>query len=75
MDLLQLALIGAAVSLIVQFVKSNSKLNPKFVALGLALVGGVAYYFVKDNQNLLVAASAILGFANAVYVVLISYFE
>jgi hypothetical protein len=77
-DILQLAIVGALVSLLVQFIKNTLGFSSTWTivaAVALSLISGGVWYTVKDNAAFLTAAGQILLFANAVYGFVISRFE
>jgi hypothetical protein len=72
-----LAIVGAFVSVFVQFVKSSTYLTPaklKLLVIVMSLASGLGYWYVKDS-NLLPAALTVLGFANTVFLFFIKPFE
>ena len=71
-------IIGVVVSVVVQFIKSktfNSPNETMLIVLTLSVLSGIAYYFAKDNAQLIEAVVSILGFAGAVYTFIIQKFE
>jgi hypothetical protein len=78
MEILQLSIVGAIVSVIVQFLKNSTSskfLGPRTYAIALSLVAGTAYWLLKDNIVLWQAVAGIAVVANAVYGFLISALE
>ena len=73
-DYLSLAIVGAAVSVLVQFVK-NSGFQYSRVAVTVAALGAGAAYFFVGNTPAWQAALQVLVYANAVYSFLIKPFE
>jgi hypothetical protein len=73
-DYLSLAIVAAGVSILVQFVKSNTMIRAQYATILLSIVAGAVYYLVRDTaiwQNVL----QILLFANGIYSFIISKFE
>jgi hypothetical protein len=76
-DILSLAITGAAVSVLVQFIKSSvgtSGLKTVGIVAVLSLVGGAVYYQF-GNTALWQASLQVLVYANAVYGFIIKRFE
>lgn len=77
MDLLNLAIVGTAVSLIVSFIKhyaGTTQTGSLFLTLIVAFVGGTAYYFMRGTQ-FYQSFLEVLGFANAIYMVLVQFLD
>jgi len=77
MDIVSFVVIGAAVSILVQYLKNKFRTESNItlvIVLGVSIVCGTAYYFVKDT-NLWEPIIAILGFAGAVYTYILKRFE
>ena len=78
MEILQLSVVGAIVSVVVQFLKNSTSskfFGPRTYAIGLSLVAGTAYWLLRDNVVLWQAIGGIAVVANAVYGFLISALE
>ena len=78
-DYVALPILGAIVSLLVQFIKSNGwRLRipyiPELWAVGLSVVAGAVYFFVQDTP-FMTAALAVFVTANSVYLYLIKPFQ
>jgi uncharacterized membrane protein (UPF0136 family) len=62
-----LAIVGAAVSTVVQFLKARlTPTGARVFVIGLSLLGATVYWFVQDTQ-FVPAFLSILGLANTVY--------
>lgn len=77
MELLQLAIVGAVVSLLVQGIKVWAGTNTTMTLLAVVVVSGLAGwgYFVVKDTNFWPSFVQILTFAGAVYTYLIRRFE
>lgn len=73
-DFVSLAIVGAFVSVVVQFIKSNTSVNPRIVVIGLSVVAGAGYFFLRDS-SFWTSGSQVLLYANAFYGFIISNFE
>jgi predicted membrane protein len=76
-DVVSLALVGAAVSVLVQFIKNSVGTSRAFtvtVVIVLSLIAGTVYTFFR-NTAIWEAGLQVLLYANAVYGFIISYFE
>jgi hypothetical protein len=76
-DLVLLPIVGAVVSVLVQFIKSSAGTSrPQTIALVVAfsVLSAGAYWFVNETAVWEVALQVLL-YANAVYGFIISYFE
>lgn len=69
-----LAIVGAAVSAIVQAIKVNSFVPPVLAVVLLSVAGGAGYFFLRDS-NALKDMLQVLLYANTVYLFLIKPFE
>jgi hypothetical protein len=68
-EISQLAIVGAVVSVAVQYLKATFGTSPaslRLAVVGLSLVLGTGYWFLKDT-TLLTSFLGILLFANTVY--------
>ena len=77
MELTSYVIIGAVVSLIVQYLKNKFETESKMtllIVIGISLVAGTIYFFLKDT-NYWTAVLSILGFAGAVYTYIVKRFE
>lgn len=74
MEIVSLALVGAAVSVLVQFIKRQTYVPPVLAVIVLSLVGGSAYFFLRDSNALKDVVQVVL-YANTVYLFLIKPFE
>lgn len=77
MDITSYIVIGAVVSLIVQVIKNKYGTNTTGTlvsVMGISLVAGTAYYFIKDTAYFQTVLS-ILGFAGAIYTYILRRFE
>ena len=66
--------IGAIVSVLVQLIKKladTTKLGSIALAIIFSFIGGAAYYFLKSHTDLLAASGHILGYASAIYAIII----
>lgn len=73
-DYVGLAIVGAAVSGLVQFLKTQTFVPARVAVIALSLVGAIVYYLFRASpmwSNFL----EILVVANTVYALLITYFE
>jgi hypothetical protein len=78
MEILQLSIVGAIVSVVVQFIKNSTSskfFGPRTYAIALSLIAGTGYWLLKDNIVLWQAVGGIAVVANAVYGFLISALE
>jgi hypothetical protein len=77
MDLTSYIVIGAVVSVIVQFLKNKYGTASQWtlvIVAGLSIVAGTIYFLLKDTiywQSVI----SILGFAGAIYTYIIKRFE
>lgn len=77
MEILSLTVVGAIVSVIVQFLKNKYGTNTQgtlTAVIAISIVAGVAYYFVKQTEFLPVIIQ-ILAFAGAIYTYILKRFE
>lgn len=77
MELLQLAIVGAVVSLLVQAIKKwagTEGMANIAIVVGVSVVAGAVYFYAKDTAFWPVFVQ-ILSFAGAVYSFLIKQFE
>jgi hypothetical protein len=68
-EFLQIAGIGGGITLIVELIKTKLNLvgkNVQLLSLVLAIIGGIAFYFLQDT-NFLVVTAEILAFATVIY--------
>jgi len=75
--ILELAIVGAVVSLLVQGVKKLVGTNKYYTlaaVIGLSLVAGAIYYFAKDTA-FWAQALQVLVYAGAVYTFLVKRFK
>lgn len=49
-DFLAIGVVGAAMSVVMQYLKTTSGLKSKMMAVGLSVVVGTAYVFVRDTS-------------------------
>ncbi len=78
MEILDLAIVGALVSLAVQGIKKlagTTGIGTLTIVAALSLLAGGGYYLMRDNTAFLEASAQILAFASAVYSFLIQRFE
>jgi hypothetical protein len=76
-DITQMAIVAAAISAFVQFVKSSTHLHStgtRLLVVGLSGAGAAGYWFVHDT-SLWMPFLEILGLANTVYLFAIKPFE
>lgn len=73
-DFVSLAIVGAAVSALVQFIKRQTYVSPRVAVIVLSAVAGSAYWYLQDTA-LWEAVLGILLIANGVYGLIISQFE
>lgn len=69
-DFAALAIVGAAVSALVQVIKVNTFVSPKAAVITLSIVAGTAYYLLRDTA-VWEASLSILAVANTVYLFLV----
>lgn len=77
MDILSLAIIGTAVSIIISLIKKYSGTSgdtAKLLTIVVSLIGGGIYYALKDT-SLWQSFLMMLGYVNAIYLVLIQHFD
>lgn len=77
MDIISLTVVGAIVSVIVQFLKNKYGTNTfgtLTAVIVISIVAGVGYYFIKETA-FLPAVIQILAFAGAVYTYILQRFE
>ena len=77
MDILSFTVIGAVVSVIVQFLKNKYGTNTQetlTTVIVISIVAGVGYYFIKQTEFLPVVIQ-ILAFAGAIYTYILKRFE
>ncbi|MDX9799115.1 MAG: hypothetical protein RBT05_09695 [Bacteroidales bacterium] len=77
MDITSSIIIGAAVSLIVQYLKKRlgtTSAGTMLAVITISIVAGTAYFFIKDT-SLWEPIISILGFAGAVYTFIFRRFE
>lgn len=69
-DFVALAIVGAAVSGLVQFLKTQTYVSPVLAVICLSVAGGVSYFFVRDT-NVLANVVQVILYANTFYLFLI----
>ena len=74
MEFASLALVGAIVSVIVQFIKSNTVFSPRVVVVLLSVIAGALYYLVSSS-GIWESVLQVILYANTVYLFLIKPFE
>jgi len=77
MDILSFTVVGAIVSVIVQFLKNKYGTNTQgtlTAVIVISIVAGVGYYFIKQSP-FLPAVIQILAFAGAIYTYILKRFE
>jgi len=77
MEIGSYVVIGAIVSLIVQYLKTNlrtSRDETMIAVLLISIISGSAYYFIKDT-SLWQPILQILAFAGAIYTYILKRFE
>lgn len=77
MELTSYLVIGAAVSLLVQYLKNKMETNKTgtlLIVLGISIIAGTAYFLVKET-SLWQPIVSILAFAGAIYSYIIKQFE
>ena len=71
-----LAIVGVIVSLLVQWLKNKfDAFQAQVFAVGLSIVAGVVYFFLKAHTNLLADCLSILATAEVVYAYILQYLE
>lgn len=77
MDILSFTVVGAIVSVIVQFLKNKYGTNTQgtlTAVIVISIIAGVGYYFIKQT-SFLPAVIQILAFAGAIYTYILKRFE
>ncbi|HBI50253.1 MAG TPA: hypothetical protein DDY21_00165 [Candidatus Moranbacteria bacterium] len=77
MEILSLTIIGAVVSVIVQFLKNKYGTNTQgtlTAVILLSIFAGIGYYIIEQHE-LLPIVLQILAFAGAIYTFIIKRFE
>lgn len=77
MELGSLLIVGVAVSFLVQLIKGKFGTSSNItlaIVIGLSVIAGAAYFFVKDTV-FYESALTILAFAGATYTFIIQKFE
>ena len=71
-----LAIVGVVVSLLTQWLKSKfTTYRTQVYAVGLSIVAGAVYFFLKMHTNLLADILSVLATAEIVYAYLLQYLE
>lgn len=71
-----LAIIGVAVSLLVQALKNHfDEVKTQIIVVGLSVVAGILYFFLKAHTNLLLDFVTILAAADTIYSYFLQYLE
>ncbi len=71
-----LAIVGVALSLLTQWLKTKfDQVHTQAIVIGLSVVGGVVYFFLKDHTNIVADIIAILAAADTFYMYVLQYFE
>jgi hypothetical protein len=73
-EFLSLAIVGAFVSVLVQYIKSSGFSHPQVLVMAAALGAATAYYFIGDTAAWQAFLSVLL-IANGIYSYLIKPFE
>jgi len=78
MDFSSLVIIGAAVSLLTQLLKTRfgtTSWKTLSIVIGLSLLGGIGYYFGSGSEGFASASVKILTVAGAIYAYIISKYD
>lgn len=72
-----LAIVGVAVSLLVQWLKQTfgSGIKSQFIAVGLSIFGGLVYFFFRNHTSLWQNCLTVLASADLVYSYILQYIE